>query len=358
MASIPQKILGRKNPKDNGDNAPRLRVPAERAIDSCRVFIDGAPLPGEYTPSAAIKAVADHGRGFVWVGLNEPDDHQMEKVSSEFGIHELIVEDAVVAHQRPKLERYDDQLFVVARSVNFRDHDEVTDTHDVVSTGEVQMLIGHNFIITVRHRAKYIDLPTLLRNEQELSELGPIAAAWKVLDVLVDSYFDIARLLSVEVDEVEEEVFTPGNTFNIDRIYLYKREILEMKHAIDPLAPALKSMVSDNKDLIPKQIRSYLRDVYDHEMTVRDQVSAFDERLTSLIDASVAKVTMQQNTDMRTISAVVGMAAVPTLVAGIYGMNFDYMPELHAKFGYPIALLAMAIAVGAMWWWFRRNNWL
>ncbi len=355
MASIPQKILGRKQP---GKGYARLRVPAERAIDSCRVFIDGAPLAGEFTPAAALQKVAEHGQGFVWVALNEPDDHQMTRVSAGFGIHELIVEDAVVAHQRPKLERYDDQLFVVARSVNFRDHDEVTDTREVISTGEVQMLIGHNFIITVRHKANVIDLPKLMAEEQELLNLGPITAAWKILDVLVDSYFDIARLLSAEVDEVEEEVFTPGSTFNIDRIYLYKREILEMKHAIDPLAPALKSMVSDNKDLIPKQIRSYLRDVYDHEMTVKDQVSAFDERLTSLIDASVAKVTMQQNTDMRTISAIVGMAAVPTLVAGIYGMNFDYMPELHARYGYPIALIAMLVTVGLMWWWFRRNNWL
>ena len=166
------------------------------------------------------------------------------------------------------------------------------------------------------------------------------------------------RLIGIEVDEIEEEVFTPQTKFNIDRIYMFKREILEMKHAIDPLSTALKAMISDHKDLISKTIRSYLRDVNDHELVVKDQVASFDERLSSLIDASVAKVTMQQNTDMRTISAVVGMWAAPTLVAGIYGMNFDIMPELHVAWGYYMSLGLMVFVVAVMFWWFRRNHWL
>ena len=139
---------------------------------------------------------------------------------------------------------------------------------------------------------------------------------------------------------------------------MFKREILEMKHAIVPLSPALRAMVADHKDLIPKTIRSYIRDVNDHQLVVQDHVSGFDERLTSLIDASVAKISMQQNSDMRTISAVVGMWAAPTLVAGIYGMNFDIMPELHFAWGYYGAIGLMILVVAGMWWWFRRNNWL
>ena len=189
-------------------------------------------------------------------------------------------------------------------------------------------------------------------------ELGPVAMAWKILDMMVDRYSEIVRLLAIEVDEIEEEVFTPQTKFNIDRIYMFKREILEMKHAIDPLSVALKAMINDHKDLISKQIRSYLRDVNDHELVVKDQVSSFDERLTSLIDASVAKVTMQQNSDMRTISAVVGMWAAPTLVAGIYGMNFDIMPELHWALGYPTAIIIMILVVVGLWAWFRKNHWL
>ncbi len=357
MAGVPSPFKPRK-PRDTVPIPQRLRVPVERAIEHCRVFVDGESLPGEYTPHSAQQAVEEYKRGFVWVGLHEPDEHQMAEVAQEFRIHELIVEDAVQAHQRPKLERYDDQLFVVARSVNYRDHDEVDDKRQIISTGEVQMIIGRDFIITVRHRAKLPNLAYIIGEDQELVELGPAAMAWKVLDMLVDRHGEISRLLAVEVDELEEMVFTPGSQFDIDRIYMFKREVLEMKHAISPLSDALNSMISNHKDLISKRIRSYLRDVNDHELVVKDQVSHFDERLTSLIDASVAKVSMQQNADMRTISAVVGMWAAPTLVAGVYGMNFDNMPELHWALGYPMAMLIMVVVVAALFYWFRKNKWI
>ena len=357
MPSVPSPFRGRK--KSEPPSKPTsLPVPPERAIEHCRVFVDGEALPGEYSTSSALEAIEEYGRGFIWVGLHEPYESQMTKVASQFGIHELIVEDVVMAHQRPKLERYDDQLFVVARSVNYRDHDEVTDKRQIISTGEIQMIMGSNFIITVRHGAKLPNLAYTVEDEQDLVELGPVAMAWKILDMMVDRYSEISRLISIEVDELEEEIFTPSLKFDVDRIYMFKREVLEMKHAIDPLSVALKSMVSDHKDLISKQLRSYLRDVNDHELVVKDQVSSFDERLTSLIDASVAKVTMQQNSDMRTISAVVGMWAAPTLVAGIYGMNFDIMPELHWALGYPMAIIIMILVVVGLWAWFRKNHWL
>ncbi|QPK80315.1 magnesium/cobalt transporter CorA [Corynebacterium lizhenjunii] len=357
MAGVPSPFKSRK-PKAPSPLPSRVRVPVERAIEHCRVFVDGVALPGEYTPAAAQQALREYGRGFVWVGLHEPDEHQMTTVAEEFRIHELIVEDAVQAHQRPKLERYDDQLFVVARSVNYRDHDEVDDKRQIISTGEVQMIVGGDFLITVRHRAKLPNLAYTIGEDQELVELGPVAMAWKVLDMLVDRYGEIAKLLAIEVDDLEEMIFTPDSQFDIDRIYMFKREVLEMKHAIAPLSDALSAMINNHKDLISKQIRSYLRDVNDHELVVKDQVKHFDERLTSLIDASVAKVSLQQNKDMRTISAVVGMWAAPTLVAGIYGMNFDIMPELHWAFGYPFAILIMVAVVGGLWLWFRKNHWL
>ncbi|WP_288855446.1 magnesium/cobalt transporter CorA [uncultured Corynebacterium sp.] len=357
MAGVPSPFRSRK-PKDPAPAHARTRVPVERAIEHCRVFVDGESLPGEFTPATAQDTVDEYGRGFIWVGLHEPDEHQMTSVAEEFRIHELIVEDAVQAHQRPKLERYDDQLFVVARSVNYRDHDEVIDKRQIISTGEVQMIIGHNFIITVRHRAKLPNLAYTIGDDQDLVELGPVAMAWKVLDMLVDRYGEIGKLLAIEVDELEEMVFTPGSNFEIDRIYMFKREVLEMKHAIAPLSDALSAMISNHKDLISKQLRSYLRDVNDHELVVKDEVAHFDERLTSLIDASVAKVSMQQNADMRTISAIVGMWAAPTMIAGIYGMNFDKMPELHWAWGYPFAVFLMVLVVAVLWFWFRKNKWL
>ena len=335
----------------------RLRVPVERSIEHCRVFADGDMLAGDYTVRHAIQVAKERG-GYVWLGLREPQKAHMENVAEAFGIHELIVDDAVTAHQRPKVERYDDQLFIVIRSVTFTDDEQVDDTHEVIQTlGEVQMLLGPNFIITVRHSAP---LPGAheLDHHRELASTSPAALAYLLADRLVAHYVRISLLLEDEVDELETTVFTPGTNFNIDKIYLYKREVLEMRHATDPLAPALQALIRDHKDIIPKQIRSYFRDVLDAELQVKDRISGFDARLSTLIDASVAKVTMQQNKDMRTISAVVSLAAVPTLIAGIYGMNFDNMPELSWEYGYYGALVVMVVIMAALVWWFRRTDWL
>src|SRR5699024_7156074 len=205
--------------------------------------------------------------------------------------------------------------FVVARSVNYRDSDEVKDRRDVISTGEVQMIMGKNFIITVCHKAKLPNLAYTVADEQALVEIGTVAMVWKILDTLVDRYSEISALLAVGGDGVEGEIFESGGRFGCDRIHLHTRASLAMQPASEPLSAALKALVENHKDLIDKQIRSYLRDVNDHQSVVKDHIQSFDERLSSLLDVSVAKVSMQQNTDMRTISAVVGMAAVPTLIA-------------------------------------------
>lgn len=336
----------------------RLRVPFERAIDHCRVFVEGRRLPGEYVPSSALKEAREHPGGFVWLGLHEPDEAQMERVAEEFGIHPLIVEDAVTAHQRPKVERYDDQLFLVVRSIRYSEEEKVRDSREIIETGEVQILIGKDFIITVRHGANLPDLSNILIDDPEIYALGPSTLAWRAADYLVDEYSRISDLLGEEVDALEEEVFTPGSRFNVEQIYWYKREILEMRHSTDPLGPALKMLIIDHKDLLPKQVRSYFRDILDHELSVKDQIGGYDERLSALIDASVAKITMQQNTDMRTISAVVGMAAGPTLIAGIYGMNFENMPELKWEYGYFIVLGVIFAFMVIAFFWFRRNDWL
>ncbi|PWC02316.1 magnesium transporter [Corynebacterium yudongzhengii] len=336
----------------------KLTVPVERAIEHCRIVVDGTRLPGEYHLSSALQEVREYPNGYVWLALREPDDHQMAIVAEKFGIHELIVEDAVTAHQRPKVERYDDQLFAVVRAVRFTDDEQVSDTRDVIATGEIQMIIGADFIITIRHDAVMPLLFDEIDASPELYAHGPAALAWRISDHLVENYRRITALLSREIDEIEEEVFTPGSSFNIDRIYLFKREILEMRHATDPLVEALTGIIKENKDLVPKQVRSYFRDVLDNEMIVRDHIAGFDERLTSLLDASVAKVTLQQNRDMRTISAFVGMAAVPTLIAGIYGMNFTNMPELNSEYGYFIVLGVNLAIMVILFLWFRRNQWL
>ena len=337
---------------------PSVPVPIERSTDFCRVFVDGKRMPGEARISHALETAEQHENSFVWLSLREPTPAQMERLREIFGLHELIVDDIVDAHQRPKLERYDDQLFMVVRSVYYRDDEEVLDAREIISTGEVQVVIGPKFAITIRHKAPLPDLSSQLEEDEELAILGPAAVAWKISDYVVDNYLRVAQALSRDVDDLENEVFTPRRAINIDKIYMYKREILEMRHAIDPLGPALRNGLNNHKDLLRKTLRSYFRDVQDNAMIVSDHVSGFDERLSSLLDASVAKVSMQQNSDMRTISAVVGMAAAPTMIAGIYGMNFEYMPELSWEWGYPAVLLTMGIVMAVMYWWFRKNHWL
>ncbi|WP_342319713.1 magnesium and cobalt transport protein CorA [Corynebacterium mayonis] len=339
--------------------APSVPVPIERSTDFCRIFVDGKRLPGEARISQALDIAGQHDNAFVWLSVREPSDAQMERLGEIFGLHDLIVDDVIASHHRPKVERYNDQLFMVMRTVYYRDDEEVADAREIISTGKVEIVVGEKFAITIRHNSPLPDLSAKLEEEDEdLAILGSPAVAWKISDYVVDNYLRVSRALSQDVDDLENEVFTPQRSINIDKIYMYKREVLEMRHAIDPLGPALKSALENNKDLLRKSLRSYVRDVQDNAMIVSDQISGFDERLSSLLDASVAKVSMQQNRDMRTISAVVGMAAAPTMIAGIYGMNFEYMPELGWRWGYPVVLATMFAVILLMYRWFRKKHWL
>ncbi|WP_143336782.1 magnesium and cobalt transport protein CorA [Corynebacterium pacaense] len=333
------------------------QVPLERNIDYCRVFHEGRRLPGSWTPSAALEEVRANG-GFLWLGLHRPTDEQMDKVADLFDLDELVVEDAVTARQRPKVERYEEQTFMVVRSVTYSDAESVQDSRQIIETGEFQMVIGKDFIITIRHGASMPDLDRRLNEDLELDTYSPFALAWTAADFMVEEYRRIATQLSDEVDRLEEEVFTPRARFDIEQIYMLKREILEMRHAIDPFAIALRSLISDHKDLLNKELRSYFRDVLDNESIAGDLVASFDERLSALIDAGVAKISLQQNSDMRAISAIVGMSAAPTMIAGVYGMNFDNMPELHTEYGYYIVLAIMVATVLGLYWFFKRHNWL
>lgn len=354
---LPLSLQRTKRPGAGPDPAV-VPVPIERNVDFCRLFVDGKKRPGEARITNALQLVEDCEDAYVWLSLSEPSTTQMKKIAEIFDLHDLIVDDVVEAHQRPKMERYDNQLFMVVRSVYYRDDEEVSDAREIISTGEVQVVLGPKFAITIRHNAPLPDLTRQLEEDEELAILGPPAVAWKVFDYVVDNYQRVAAALSQDVDELENEVFTPRRDINIDKIYMYRREILEMRHAIEPLVPALRAGLANNKDILRKVLRSYFRDVQDNATIVSDAVSGFDERLHSLLDASVAKVNMQQNSDMRTISAVVGMAAAPTMIAGIYGMNFTYMPELAWRWGYPAVLILMATVMGVMYWWFRKNHWL
>ena len=325
-----------------------IHVPVARAMVDCGVYADGKRLPGKYTHAAALNKVheleAEGREAFVWIGLHEPDDHQMQAVADVFCLHELAVEDAVHAHQRPKLERYDKTLFLVLKTVNYVEHESVAKAREIVETGEIMIFVGADFVVTVRHGehsglAGGAQAPGRLARDSSSS--GPYAVMHAIADHVVDSYLDVTDLIETDIDAMEEDIFSPLTQTNIECIYLLKREVVELRRAVAPLTLALQRIGTDHNDLISIEVRRYMRDVLDHNIQASDRITSYDELLSSLVQAALGKVAMQQNIDMRKISAWVAIAAVPTAIAGIYGMNFDHMPELHMDWGYPAVLTLM-----------------
>ena len=345
-------------------DATSIHVPVARAMVDCGVYADGQRLPGKYTHVAAYAKVKElqlgDVRAFVWVGLHEPDDHQMQSVADVFDLHELAVEDAVHAHQRPKLERYDNTLFLVLKTITYVEHESVAKAREIVETGEIMIFVGPDFVVTVRHgdHGGLAKVRKRMDSTPANCALGPYAVLHAIADHVVDHYLEVTDLVEFDIDAMEENVFSPTSETDIEHIYLLKREVVEMRRAVGPLNLALQRLGSDHNDLISKEVRRYIRDVVDHNTQASDRIASYDEVLSSLVQAAVGKVSMQQNMDMRKISAWVAIAAVPTALAGIYGMNFEHMPELAWTYGYPMVLLVMATVCSGLYFTFRRNHWL
>ncbi|ADT98312.1 MULTISPECIES: magnesium/cobalt transporter CorA [Mycolicibacterium] len=347
-----------------GGAAHRIHLPVSQAMVDCGVYCDGIRLPGKYTHAAALDKVheieADGGSAFVWIGLHEPDDQQMKAVAEVFGLHDLAVEDAVHAHQRPKLERYDGTLFLVLKTVTYVEHESMAKVREIVETGEVMIFVGSDFVVTVRHgeHGGLAGVRKRLEAAPHNLRLGPYSVMHAIADHVVDTYLDVTDLIEHDIDAMEEDIFSPRQQTDIETIYLLKREVVELRRAVSPLVTDLERIDREHDDLVNVEIRRYMRDVLDHTIKAADRIGSYDELLSSLVQAALGKVAMQQNVDMRKISAWVAIAAVPTAMAGIYGMNFDHMPELNWTFGYPLALLVMATVCVVLYRNFRRNNWL
>ena len=322
-------------------------------IVDCAVYKQGRRVSGEFTPEEA-RRKSRGDDGFVWVGLHDPTPEEFEVVRREFDLHELAVEDAIKAHQRPKLETYDDSVLLVLKPARY------VDTEEVVELGEILIFLGPGFIVVVRHgqTTGLQEVRQSIEARPEFLTLGPSAVLHAIVDRVVDDYFPVVNGLELDIDQVEEAVFSEERTNPVERIYYLKREVLEFRRATAPLLNPLNLLAVRTLPQVHDDVREYFRDVYDHLLRINEQVDAYRDLLTSILDANLTQVSVRQNEDMRRISAWVAIAVVPTMIAGIYGMNFKNMPELETPFGYPAVLGFMAAACGALYFFFRRRNWL
>jgi magnesium transporter len=298
----------------------------------------------------------------LWYDLDDPSGDELRDLATRFGLHPLAVEDAVQAHQRPKVERYGDVLFAVFKTVCYVEHEELTATSEVVTTGEIMVFAGPDFVVTVRH-GRHGSLGPLreeLESDPEQLGRGPAAVLHAIADHVVDDYLNVTDAVQDDLDQVESDVFSPQSprTADAGRIYQLKRELLELKRAVVPLGRPLHQLATEPMPSVEPAIQAYFRDVSDHLIRATEQIHAFDALLDSILQAHLAQVTVGQNEDMRKITAWAAIVAVPTMVCGIYGMNFDHMPELHWTYGYPLALGVIAALCLGIHRGFRRNGWL
>ena len=294
--------------------------------------------------------------GFLWIGLKDPTQEEFDAVDSSLGLHPLAVEDALegAGRQRAKIELYDETVFVVLKPLRY-----IESTSDI-ETGELTVFVGDRFVVTVRRGevSPLAGIRSELESDPEQLRLGPFSVLHRVLDRVVDGYLAIDREVDRDLDEMETAVFSPART-DTASIYALKREVQEFRRAVVPLAEPLKMLHDSPRSPVPDgELRLLLRDVSDHLHSVIDHVETYDTLLSGILDAHLAQVSVQQNDDMRKISAWVAIAAVPTMIAGIYGMNFDDMPELHWHYGYPAVLLVMAGACTVLHRLFTRAGWL
>ena len=319
-------------------------------IVDCAVYEDGCRRAGELPLDAAGDAAQDDG-AFVWIGLYEPSEEEFDAVTREFDLHELAVEDAINAHQRPKVELYGDTLLVVLKTVR-----EVSDSQDL-ETGEILIFINRDFVVTVRHgQSKLHDVRLQIEQRPDLLRFGTGAVLYAIVDRIVDDYEPVVQAVEVDIQEVEHDMFSPDRTNPAERIYAMEREVLDLQRAITPLAPAVDKLARG--DVIHPELRTYFRDVHDHLLRTIGRVESFRDLLSSALQANLTQATVRQNEDMRKISAWVAILAVPTSVAAIYGMNFKDMPELHWHFGYPAILILIVCISLVLYWRFRRSGWL
>ena len=292
--------------------------------------------------------------GFVWVGLASPTQEEFEHIVGELNFHPLAVEDAITAQQRPKIEEYDGLTFFVLKTVFYNE------SRSEITTGELICFVDPNFIVIVRHGegSPLASVRHEIEARPDFLAQGPFAVLHAVVDRVIDGYTNIAAELENDVIELENKVFGGTRQTFSQEIYFLKREIIEYRHAIEPLIIPLQKLVSETYQPTPDLLKPFFRDTLDHLQRACEHASGMDSLLSSALQADLAHIQVRQNEDVRRISAWVALAAGPTMVAGIYGMNFDFMPELRWKFSYPLLLVVITSLSGFLFYKFRKSKWL
>ncbi|MFI5959257.1 magnesium and cobalt transport protein CorA [Cryptosporangium sp. NPDC051539] len=321
----------------------------------CVIYVDGVVKPVEGDLEAMLAAMEGlTGSDFGWLSLWTPEADELGTVATRLNLPPLAVEDALQAHQRAKVERYDDQTFVVLKTLKY------TDETSAIETGEIELFLLRNAVVTVSHGNQHDPVREARRRldgSPKAFEHGAGAVVYELADAIVDSYVAIVGEVRTDVTQLELAVFAPERQDVTQRIYELKREVLEFREAVEPLEPVARAIMRGDT-VLPGGNTPHFRDVADHVLQVNTQVRGFDDLITSILNAQLARTGAWQNEDMRKISAYAALIAGPTLLAGIWGMNFTHMPELHWLLGYPLAVLMMVAVSGALYRVFRKNHWL
>ena len=348
--------------QDEAAPAPSRALDPERgiadvgtAVVDCALYESGERRGGQVPLEKALEEAAACRDGFVWIGLHDPSPETVEAIGRHFELHPLAVEDAVHAHQRAKLEVFGDSLFVVMKTARY------IDSIELVEIGEVMVFLGPRFVVTVRHGegSPLHDVRLDLEDHPDLLGIGPSAVLYAVADRIVDDYAQVIEGVANDVEEVEAEVFSGAHTNAAERIYRLKREVLEFKRAVAPLVGPMERLADDQTGLpLDPRTGDYFRDVGDHLVRDVERIAAFGELLTGVLQANLSQLSVRDNQDMRRISAWVAILAVPTMVFGLYGMNFHFMPELRWRLGYPTVILLTLVICFALYRRLKRSGWL
>ena len=330
-----------------------LRRHCDGSRAECALYVAGVRQEGRRPAAVPLRPERQPPDAFLWLDLDRPDDGALDAVAEELGLHPLAVENALFGRQRPRLAMYGATTFVVLKPARY---DEET---KAVETGEVMLFVGAGFVITVR-RAPDLGIAAVQRELEarpRVLRAGPLAVLYAILDRIVDGYGEAIEALYEDVEDTEAQVFDGRRDHPTERIYMLTREVLQLRHAIEPLVPVVAELAREGAAL-PGELEVCFRDVHDHLLRADEQVRGMEQLLVNDLTANLAQVAVQQNEDVRRISAWVSILATCTLIAGVYGMNFRHMPELEWRVGYPLAMVVMLAVSAVLYRGFRRNGWL